>query len=91
MDKITLGPEFLKEMEQEMIKIRWNMKVAQYRKKRYIQSKRTHKEFKVGDHVYLRVKPKRISLRMGTCSKLTPHYYGPFEVLERVRLVAYIL
>jgi ribosomal protein L21E len=48
-------------MEQAMIKIRKNLKVAQDRKKSYAERKRTHKEFKVGDHVYLRVKPKRIS------------------------------
>jgi hypothetical protein len=78
-------------MEQAMIKIRKNLKVAQDRKKSYADNKRTHKEFKVGDHVYLRVKPKRRSLRMGTCAKLAPHYCGPFEVLERVGPVAYRL
>jgi hypothetical protein len=83
VDKITLGPELLKEMEQAMIKIRQNLKVAQDRQKSYADSKRTHKEFKVGDHVYLRVKPKRSSLRMGMCAKLAPRYCGPFEVLEK--------
>jgi hypothetical protein len=36
-----------------MVKIRQNMKVAQDMQKRYVDGKRTHGEFKVGDHVYL--------------------------------------
>jgi hypothetical protein len=67
-----------------MIRIWYNLKVAK-------DKKITRKEFKVGDHMYLRVKPKNISLRMGTCSKLAPRYYGLFEVLERVGLISYRL
>jgi hypothetical protein len=81
----------LKKMEEEVIKIRKNLKVAQDRKKSYVDNKQTHKEFKLGDHVYIRFKPKRISLRMETCSKLAPHYYGPFNILERVGPIAYRL
>jgi ribosomal protein L21E len=71
----------LKEMEHEVVKIKQNLKVAQKRKKSHADNKRTHKEFKVGDHVYIRVNPKRSSLRMGTCAKLSPQYYGPFKFL----------
>ena len=28
---------------------------------------------------------------MGTCSKIAPQFCGPFEILDRVGLVAYIL
>jgi hypothetical protein len=45
VDKITLGPELLKEMEHAMVKIRQNLKVAQNRQKSYVDSKRTHREF----------------------------------------------
>jgi hypothetical protein len=72
MDKITPGPELLKEMKHAMVKIMKNLKVSQDIQKSYAGRKRNHKEFKVGDHVYLRVKPKRSSLRMGMCAKLAP-------------------
>jgi len=46
------------------------------------------KEFQVGEHVYLHIKPKRGSLRIGSCAKLEPLYCGPFEILERIGPVA---
>jgi hypothetical protein len=40
-----------------MVKIRHKLKVAQDRKMTYAYNKRTHRYFKEGDHVYIRVKP----------------------------------
>ena len=48
-------------------------------------------EFKVGDHVFLKVKANRSSLKLGNCSKLATRYSGPFEILERIGMVDYIL
>ena len=45
----------------------------------------------MGDHVFLKVKVKRSSLKLGKCSKLAVLYYGSFEILERIGHVAYIL
>jgi hypothetical protein len=81
----------LKEMEQQVIQLKQNLKVAQDIHKSYIDKKRTPREFKMGDHVYLRVRSKKSSLRMGACAKLAPRYCGPFEVIDRVGPVAYRL
>ena len=72
----------LKEMEQQVIRIKQNLKVAQDKQKNYADIKMTPREFKTGDHVYLRVRPRRSFLRMGTCAKLAPRFCGPFEILE---------
>lgn len=50
-----------------------------------------HKEFKVSDHVFLTVRPKKSSLKLGSCAKFAPTYHGPFEVLDRIGLAIYKL
>jgi hypothetical protein len=91
VDRVVVGPDFLREMEKKMIKIKKNLKVAQVRKKSYADKGRTHREFKVGDHVFLKVKANRSFLKLGTCSKLEACYCGPFEILERIGLAAYMI
>ena len=48
-------------------------------------------EFEVGDHVFLKVIPKREVVRFGKREKLSPRFVGPFEILERIGTVAYRL
>ena len=59
VNRIVLGPELLKEMEQEVVKIRQNLKAAQDRQKSYADKHRVNREFSVGDHVYLRVRERK--------------------------------
>jgi hypothetical protein len=90
-DRTVVGPELLREMEDQMIKIKQNLKAAQDRQKSYTDNNRTHREFKVGDHVFLKVKTNRSSLKLGSCAKLAARFCGPFEILERIWPVAYML
>jgi hypothetical protein len=41
--------------------------------------------------VYIRVIPKKTSLRMGACANMEPRYCAPFEILDRVGPIAYRL
>jgi hypothetical protein len=66
----VIGSELLKEMEEQMVKIRENLKVAQDWQNIYVDRRRTNKEFKVGEHVFLKVKSKRSSLKLGSFPKL---------------------
>jgi hypothetical protein len=43
----------------------------------------TTREFKVGKHVLLKMKPEKSSLKFGSCTKLTTKFYGPFDILDR--------
>ena len=53
---------------------------------------RREKEFKVGDWVYLRLQPYRQnSVAFRKNLKLSPRYYGPFHIIERVGAVSYKL
>jgi hypothetical protein len=90
-DREVIEPKFLREMEEKLLRIKQNLKASQHRKKRYAEKGITHREFKVGDHVFLKVKSNIISLKLGNCSKLATKYCGPFEILERIGLVAYMI
>ena len=48
-------------------------------------------EFEVGDHVFLKVMPKRGVVRFDKRGKLSPRVIRPFEILERIDTVAYRL
>ena len=61
---------------------------AQSRQKSYADKRRRPLEFEAGDHVFLKVMPKRGVVRFEKQGKLSPRFIGPFEVLERVGAVA---
>jgi hypothetical protein len=78
-------------MEEKMVKIRKNLKASQYRKKRCTDKGKNHIMFKVVDHVFLKVKTRRNSLKLGNCSKLATYYCVPFEILEKIGPIGYML
>jgi hypothetical protein len=90
-DRIMVGPEILQEMERLVKIVQQNLKEAQERHIIYANMKRRHHEFKIGEHVYLKVKERRSSLNIGSCCKLVPRICGPFEILNRIRAMAYQL
>ena len=71
--------------------IRQRLLTAQSLQKSYVDVRRRPLEFEVGDHVFLKVMPKRGVVRFGKRRKLLPRFIEPFEILERVGTVAYRL
>ena len=54
VDRVVLGPQLLKDMEDQVVKIKQNLKATQDRQKVYADKNMTTREFKVGDHVLLK-------------------------------------
>jgi hypothetical protein len=86
-----LGPEIVLKTCEKIEFIRERLRVAQSRQKSYVDTQRRDLEFEIGDMVFVRVAPMKGVMRFGKNGKLSPRYVGPFEILERVGLVAYKL
>ena len=56
-----------------------------------MDTRRRDLEFQVGDKVSLKVSPMKGVMRFGQRGKLSPRFVGPFEILERIGAVAYIV
>ena len=69
--------------------VQGNLKIAQDRKKRHADLKRTPKELQVGEHVFVKVKPRKRSFTLGSSAKLAARCCRTFEILEKVGPVAY--
>ena len=85
------GPDLIKDTSEKVSLIRQRLFTAQSRQKSYADVPRRPLEFEVGDHVFLKVVPKRGVVKFGKCGKLSPRFIGPFEILERIGTVAYRL
>ena len=85
------GPDFIRDTLEMVGIIRKRLLTTQSQQKSYVDVRQRPLEFKAGDHVFLKVMPKRGVIRFGKQGKLSPRDIGPFEVLERVGIVAYQL
>ena len=85
------GPNLIRDTLEKVCLIQKRLLTAQSRQKIYANRRCRPLEFEVGDHIFLKVMPKRGVVRFGKQGKLVPRYIGPFKVLERVGTVAYRL
>ena len=90
-ERSTTGSELISDTLVKVELIRKRLVTTQSRQKSYADTRRQPLEFEAGDHVFLKVMPKRGVIRFGKRGKLSPRYIRPFEVLERVGIVAYLL
>ena len=90
-ETVALGPDIVRETTEKIKVIRQRLLTAQSRQKSYADRRRRPLTFEVGDHVFLKVSPRRGLMRFGRSGKLAPRFIGPFEILDRVGEVAYRL
>ncbi|GJZ41189.1 putative reverse transcriptase domain-containing protein [Tanacetum coccineum] len=86
-----IGPELLQETTDKVVLIKEKLKATRDHQKSYVDNRRKPLEFEVGDRVLLKVSPWKGVIRFENKGKLAPRYVGPFEILERIGLVAYRL
>ncbi|GJT82352.1 hypothetical protein Tco_1056694 [Tanacetum coccineum] len=86
-----IRPELVQEMTNKVVLIKEKLKVVRDRQKSCADNRRKPLEFEVGERVMLKVSPWKGVIRFGKKGKLAPRYVGPFEILERIGLVAYLL
>ena len=87
----TTGPDLIRDTTEKVDLIQKRLLTAQSRHKSYADKRRQPLEFEVGDHIFLKVMPKRGVVRFVKQGKLSSRFIGPFEILERVGAVAYRL
>nr|GEV66432.1 putative reverse transcriptase domain-containing protein [Tanacetum cinerariifolium] len=82
------GLEFTWECEDQ---IKDRLKATRDRQKSYADKRRKPLEFSVGDYVWLKVSPWKGVVLFEKKGKLAPRFVRPFEIIEKVGLVAYRL
>ncbi|GKF21443.1 hypothetical protein Tco_0070081, partial [Tanacetum coccineum] len=86
-----IGPELVQETTEKISQIKDRLKTTRDRQKSYVDKRRKPLEFSVGDYVLLKVSPWKGVVCFGKKGKLAPRYVGPFEIIEKVGPVAYLL
>ena len=90
-ERSLFGPDMIKEAEEQVSKVRENLKVAQSRQKSYADTRRRPLEFQQGEYAYLKVSPIRGTRRFQVRGKLAPWYIGPYQIIEKIGAIAYRL
>ena len=85
------GPDLIRDTFEKVSLIRQRLLMAQSQQKSYADVRRRPLEFEVGDHVFLKVMPKRGVVRLGKRGKLSLRVIRPVEIIERIGTVAYRL
>jgi hypothetical protein len=88
---VTIGPELIQEMEEHVIQFRKKLKEEQDRLKSYVDAHRTDRSYKVGDQVFICIRPNKSTIRFWKGTKLLPRFIGPFKIQERIGPIAYRL
>lgn len=88
--KLQAIKNHLEENQRIINLLKENLTMARNRMKQQIDQHCTKREFKEGDRVFIRIQPyKQSSLKQQRKNKLSPKYYGPYQIIKKISSVAY--
>ena len=91
-EALITGSEMIQETTEKIRRIQEHIKSSSKPPKELRQlEKKTIGEFQVGDKVFLKVSPIKGLRRFNVRGKLSPRYIRPYEIIEKLNLVAYRL
>ena len=90
--KVQAVDEYLRDHSTILRELQHNLNLARNRMKTQANQHCREVHFQVGDFVYSKLQPYRqSSVTFRGSLKLAPRFFGPFEILAKVGLVAYRL
>ncbi|CAJ2641615.1 unnamed protein product [Trifolium pratense] len=90
--KVEAVQRDLADRDECLRQLKHHLSRASDRMKTQADRHRKERSFEVGDLVFLKLRPHvQQSVAARICPKLSPRYFGPFKVIERVGAVAYRL
>jgi hypothetical protein len=87
--RVIFGPDMVTEAEEKVKQIHAYILTAQSHQKSYTDKGRCPLEFKVGDHIYLRVSPMKGVRCFGINGKLAPRYIGLYPIIDKYGPTSY--
>uniref|UniRef100_A0A2N9ED64 Integrase catalytic domain-containing protein n=1 Tax=Fagus sylvatica TaxID=28930 RepID=A0A2N9ED64_FAGSY len=91
LTRVAAVEDLLEHRQQVVGLLEHNLVAAQARMKQQVDKHRAEMEFEFGDWVFLRIQPFKQKSMRKKLGKLSPKFYEPYKVIQRVGMVAYKL